>query len=261
MEQARFDTLVKGLASGANRRRVLGGLAGSAAALGLGGLSAYEAVAANKKCKGKNKKRCGGKCVKINKSTKNCGDCGRACASGEVCSHGLTCQDAACLEVTSTDGSVVLADNGGLTLSSDTSGGFGAFDFSVPAGTTFADLSSIQTDFAFDGGSSCGANSPRFAMSFKSISNCFLSVQIKPSLCSAPDSSGSSGEMVGDDTPFDWTSFGSSKFCPQNISTYTQAKAEFGDQEIDELFVVLDSSNGQPQTVTLNPCVKSGGAG
>jgi stigma-specific protein Stig1 len=260
MDGQRFDALVKGLGRDATRRRLIGGLAGSAAALGLGVLATSEADAkpkASKKCKGKNKKRCGGKCTKVKTSTKNCGDCQRQCSSGEICSHGLTCQDAACLAVTATEGNVTLASNGGLTLHSDlATEEFGAFDFEVPDGTTFADLSSIQTDFAFADGSSCGANSPRFTMSFKSISNCFLSVQIKPGLCGAANSSGASGEMVGDDTPFDWTSFGSNKFCPQNISSYTQALATFGSQEIDELFVVLDSSNSQPQTVTLKPCVK-----
>jgi hypothetical protein len=261
VDKARFDALARQLAAGATRRRLLGGLAGGAATLGLGGLATHEADAkpkASKKCKGKNKKKCGGKCVNVNKSTKNCGDCNRACAADEICSHGLTCQDAACLAVISTDGSVDLAANGGLTLHSDTSGGFGAFDFEVPAGTTLADISSIQTDFAFADGSSCGANSPRFAMSFKSIANCFVSAQIKPSLCSDPNATGSSGEMVNDDTPFDWTTYGSSNFCPQNLKSYSEALATFGDQEIDELFVVLDSSNGQAQTVTLNPCVKAG---
>lgn len=98
MDKARFDALTKGLAAGATRRRVLGGLTGGAAILGLGGLAGRETDARKKgkgkgkgqgKCNGQNKKRCGGKCVKVNSNANHCGDCGTSCGKGGACTDGV----------------------------------------------------------------------------------------------------------------------------------------------------------------------------
>jgi hypothetical protein len=261
VEERRFDALAKGLASGATRRRLLGGLAGGAAMFGLGGLAAHEADAKGKgkgKCKGKNKGRCDGKCVRLT-NAKNCGACGRACASDETCSNGIVCQGKSCLAVTTTEGSVALAANGGLTLhSAVTPEDHGSFSFKFPKGATFADLASMELDFEFTDGSVCGAASPRFAVGFKDIPNNFLAAQIPTDLCSDPDQSGSSGNLVGNDTPFVWTNYGSGQGVDNTLKTYSEALTKYGDEIIGDLFVVLDSSNGQPQTVTLKPCVTLG---
>ena len=41
-----------------------------------------------------------------------------------------------------------------------------------------------------------------------------------------------------------------------NIQTYTQALAEYGDEPVESIFLVADSSNGT-QVVVVEPCIKT----
>src|SRR4051794_21899821 len=49
-----------------------------------------------------------------------------------------------------------------VQLRSDSDPGYGGVDFNVPAGTTFADLNSLATDYKFEADDTCGNGSPRF---------------------------------------------------------------------------------------------------
>jgi hypothetical protein len=105
MEPRAFDDLVRHLAVGSPRRRIVGGLAAVVAA----GLTPNAALACKKvgkkcdktkdccdgakcgggecKCKG-SREECGGKCYKLDTDEQHCGACGNACAGGETCCGG-----------------------------------------------------------------------------------------------------------------------------------------------------------------------------
>lgn len=118
MDGSRFDGIVRGLATGATRRRTLLGLGGVLAGL-FGHLGVEEAAAACVKpgklgCKGprngkccdgarcirgnsdhagrcvclRSLKQCGRECVNTQSDPKHCGGCNKRCASGHSCKAG-----------------------------------------------------------------------------------------------------------------------------------------------------------------------------
>ena len=62
------------------------------------------------------------------------------------------------------EASVVPGGNPGnaVKMVSDSAPGYGGVDYAVPAGTTFADLQTLSTDYKFEADDSCGGGSPRF---------------------------------------------------------------------------------------------------
>lgn len=63
------------------------------------------------------------------------------------------------------DAEIVSPGNASLNavqLRSDTDSVYGAVEFVVPSGTTFADLTVLSTDYMFEADDSCGGGSPRF---------------------------------------------------------------------------------------------------
>lgn len=62
------------------------------------------------------------------------------------------------------DAEIVAGGNHGnaVQLRSDATPGWGGIDFDVAAGTTFADLQTLATDYKFETGDTCGGGSPRF---------------------------------------------------------------------------------------------------
>lgn len=204
-----------------------------------------------------NKRLCAGRCVDLTTDADNCGECGRACDGGTVCSNGLTCQPAACLAVTEIENDVRLEDDGGLRLVAASSGPnppyvYGAVGFEVPDNITFADITDITSGFQFISGT-CGAGTPRFCVRFSTRPDCVCAQFPAASGCDDPSSAGSTGNLIGNETPFDWFSLcGSSAV----TNTYSAALAEFGGDTVSEIFLVADSSHGT-QVVVVEPCVKT----
>jgi hypothetical protein len=203
-----------------------------------------------------NKVLCGGQCVDLTTDNDNCGECGRACDNGDVCSNGFTCQPAECLAVTELENDVRLDDDGGLRLVAASSGPnppyvYGAVGFEVPDNITFADISSITSGYQFVSGA-CGAGTPRFCVRFSTRDDCVCGqFPASTTNCEETGSVGNTGNLIGNETPFDWFSLcGSDKV----TNTYADALAEFGDDTVREIFLVADSSNGT-QVVIVEPCI------
>ena len=91
MNANRFDTLTRSVDVGLPRRAALRGLLG----IGLAALftgPGREAAGARKTCKnGKN--RCGKRCVDLQSSRSNCGQCGNQCPDDAVCRDGRCDRD------------------------------------------------------------------------------------------------------------------------------------------------------------------------
>lgn len=196
-----------------------------------------------------NKVLCQGQCVDLKSDTDNCGACGRACSGNEVCSNGFTCQAAACLPVTEIENDVRLADNGGLELVA-AGGVYGAFNFGVPNNTAFSQVSSVISEYEFLSGT-CGAGTPRVCFRFSTRTDCVCGIFPPTSGCNTAGADGSTGNLIGNNTPFDWEALCGSG---AQVRTYDQALAEFGDDIINEIFLVADSSNGT-QDVIVRPCI------
>ena len=201
-----------------------------------------------------NKVLCNGQCVDLTSDPDNCGECGRECDSGEVCSNGFTCQPKACLAVTEIENDVRRDDDGGLRLVAAAAGDpyvYGAVGFEVPENITFADITSITSGYRFLTGT-CGAGTPRFCVRFSTREDCVCGqFPASTTNCDETDSTGNTGNLIGNETPFDWFSLcGSDKV----TNTYSAALAEFGDDKVSEIFLVADSSNGT-QVVIVEPCI------
>lgn len=87
MDERQFDSAVRALAAGANRRTILGGLAA-----GVGGwLAPFTSRVARARqggCEG-GLIDCGGVCVDTSSDPSNCGGCGVACGEGGSCAGGM----------------------------------------------------------------------------------------------------------------------------------------------------------------------------
>jgi hypothetical protein len=194
---------------------------------------------------------CAGECADLDSDTDNCGECGRECDAGEVCSNGFTCQDPDCLPITRTSGDVTLASDGGLRFNALAPSVFGAARIEVPAGTKFGDLASMSSEFEYLNGTDCGAGSPRFVV-FLQNGRCPYGV-FPPSTCGTPNASGNTGEMIGNNTPFEWVD----DLCGGSGSTfYAPILTLYASEPIDRIALVVDDSQGDGgETVILNPCV------
>lgn len=193
---------------------------------------------------------CAGACTNLDTDTDNCGECGRVCAGDDICSNGFTCQDEECFPVVGLSGEAELAANGGITVTAD-GAVFGNIRIGVPAGTTFGDLATMESDFNYASGH-CGAGSPRFVVFLKN-GKCPYG-QFPPTTCNA-GGTGNTGNLIGNETPFDWLD----DLCGgsgQGTNTYSEVLALYSAEEVDRITLVTDSSSG-PAVVTLNPCVTS----
>lgn len=87
------------------------------------------------------------------------------------------------------DATLVHPGNGSLTAvqlrsSSSVSPGYGGIDFNVPAGTTFADIQNLSTDYNFTA-SSCGGGAPRFQINVDGV-NAFVYIGPPPNYINCP---------------------------------------------------------------------------
>lgn len=108
MDDERFDALIQRFGVASTRRSALWGAVGAAAVSSLALPGPEKAQAGKrkkkkKKCRGADKKTCGGKCVSLRSDPKNCGACGNVCAVGKCfngvcnCTGGVDCPQPPCL--------------------------------------------------------------------------------------------------------------------------------------------------------------------
>ena len=98
MDADRFDAVVRGLASDASRRRVLGGVLGVGSAAFMI-LVAQEETTAKRRRKRKKKKApacdgqlCNGECLDVQTDPANCGGCGVVCGLASCVNGACVCQ-------------------------------------------------------------------------------------------------------------------------------------------------------------------------
>ncbi len=76
-------------------------------------------------------------------------------------------------------------------LRSDATPGFGGVDYDIPAGTTFAQFTTLATDYKFEADDTCGGGSPRFQINVVSPSgtdtgNIFVYIGPPPAYTACP---------------------------------------------------------------------------
>jgi hypothetical protein len=194
---------------------------------------------------------CSGTCVQTDTDVNNCGECGRTCSGGDICSNGLACQAATCLPVTGFEDDVSLAEDGGLTATTTGLANQAAIILAdIPAGTTFGDLASMQSDFDFTLGH-CGAGQPRFVVRLQN-GRCPYAA-FPPATCNTDGAQGSTGELINNEEPFVWND----NLCGGSgnlTNLYSEVLALYENEPVARIELVVDTSSGE-NTVTLSPCV------
>jgi len=281
MDGQRFDHLTRALAAGGSRRRVLKGLAAAAAAL-IGTRGSRRAAAQT--CSGYGRVCASTRCCSTPGATCTCypnGQCRCICpqgsslaagqcvcsATGEApcgtacCAAGTFCLDAAtgtCQAIGASCLTYSLSGDatpttGGVLIRSDADPGTGGVAFNLPAGTTFADISSLLTSYTFEADDTCTNGSPRFQLATAS-GNIFVSIGPSPSftVCTT-----GSEDAVGNN---DACRFDTSQLAPgTQCNTYAGTLAAFGAVAITGIELLVDAgyafSDGE-QAVVVDPCVQ-----
>jgi hypothetical protein len=153
----------------------------------------------------------------------------------------------------SLQGGATVTPSGAVQLTSDltdtsTTNDASSIIFTMPAGTTFADLTTLSTDFNPTVGSpaagattplGCGGGSPRFSITLASGKNVFVFLGPSPNFNSCTlNTWQSSGNLIGnnDTGRYDTGQVGGSA-----SSTYTQALALVGSQQVTSISLVVDA--------------------
>lgn len=274
MDGERFDRLTRGMLNGASRRNLLAGLLGGAATTVVGAELLEAKKGGNGKSRGKGRGRGNGgngngngnggnednvvicHCPPGNPENCHTIRVGSKAARAHLRNHPGDsegpCDDDGqdqCLPVTDTLGNAEPASGGGFQLTTEGTLGSGNLVFDVPEGTTFGELSSLQSTFDFAEGT-CAAGSPRFVV-FLENGRCPYAAFPPGGDCA--DGEGSTGELVGNDTPFVWND----NLCGgtgNTTSTYTQVLGFYEDEPIDRIELVVDESGGETD-VTVDPCI------
>lgn len=131
-----------------------------------------------------------------------------------------------------------------VQIRSDATPGYGGIDFEVPAGTTFADLDQISTDFKIEADDFCVGGSPRFQIALDSDGdgdfdgNIFL--YFGPDSAGAPCVPGTwqnTGDFLDASRLVDATQLGGAFYEP-----YALALAAYGSYDVLGISVVVDAS-------------------
>ena len=129
------------------------------------------------------------------------------------------------------DGHVTLVSN----VADPTVADFSGIDFEVPAGTTFADLTALSTDFNVTD-DDCRAGSPRFQINVGG-KNVFVYLGPTPNFTGCPAGWTNSGNLIAStDARFDLTQLGGPFY-----GTYADAVALLGSQVVTGIQLVVDS--------------------
>lgn len=141
------------------------------------------------------------------------------------------------------------ASNRAVEISSDTdTGDFGGIDFVVPAGTTFAELETLSTDYKPAPGDLCAGGSPRFAIGLDSDEDgevdgyifSYFGAESGGAPC-VPGVWQNTGDQLEVNRLVDATQLGGLFYEP-----YATALATYGEYTVLEVFIVTDGSWTQP---------------
>lgn len=139
-----------------------------------------------------------------------------------------------------------------ITLVTTCPATYGAFSVVTKAGLTFAEITSITTDYVFGLGS-CGAGTPRVCVTFTDESSCVCGQF--PALFTGCDAGGAGHiEFIGNNIPGDWFALCAAPLGP--VNTYAEALALYGSKHVDIVFAVADESHGEQAVTLTNFCVK-----
>lgn len=141
-------------------------------------------------------------------------------------------------------------------LRSDASPGYGGVDFTVPSGTTFADLNSLSSDYMFESDDSCGGGSPRFQVNVDNgagdSGNIFVYLGPAPSYTGCPSGVWtSSGDLLEGVNPVDTSQLDAGAF----YDPYATALTKYGTYSVTGIQLVADASwafSDSEQTVLVD---------
>ncbi|HET7339692.1 MAG TPA: hypothetical protein VFK22_09095 [Candidatus Dormibacteraeota bacterium] len=129
-------------------------------------------------------------------------------------------------------------------------GGFGGIFFPLPAGTTFADLQSLGTDFMVTQGD-CGTGAPRFSINFTSTTNAFVYLGPAPNFSGCTlDTWSSSGNLLSGTNTIDTSQLGGTFY-----DSFAHAYSTYGSMPITGIDLVVDAGafvTGGTQTVVVD---------
>jgi hypothetical protein len=138
-------------------------------------------------------------------------------------------------------------------LTNATSGDdFSGISFALPAGTTFAQLTQLSTEFDPTVGG-CGGGSPRFTLHLQSGKNVFVYLGPSPSFTGcALNTWQSSGNLIGNNDTGRYDT--SQVMAGTQSNTYSGALTLIGSQQVTSIDLVVDSGwffNPKTQTVLV----------
>jgi hypothetical protein len=143
-----------------------------------------------------------------------------------------------------------------VQLRSDTDSTYGLIDFTVPAGTTFANLATLSTDYMFEADDSCGGGSPRFQIGVDSgagvTGNIFVYIGPAPNFTGcAAGVWANTGDLLEGDLLVDTAQIGGSQ-----TDTYSSAVTAFGTYTVTSVQLVADAgwffTDDSEQTVIVD---------
>jgi hypothetical protein len=157
------------------------------------------------------------------------------------------------------EASIVSGGNPGnaVKLTSDSDPGYGGIDYTVPSGTTFADLQTLSTDYKFENDDSCGGGSPRFQVAVEDpVSGDTGNIQVY--LGTAPNYTNcpagvwtNTGDLLEGVNPIDTTQLNGGAF----YDPYATALTKYGGYNVTGVQLVADAgwffSDGE-QTVLID---------
>jgi hypothetical protein len=143
-----------------------------------------------------------------------------------------------------------------VQLVSDADPGYGAVDYHVASGTTFAELEALSTDYRFEADDSCAGGAPRFSMGLSDqdsgdSGNIFVYLGDAPNYTNCPAGVWTnSGDLLGSE-PLDTTQLDGGTF----YDSYADALAKYGSYEVTSLQLVTDAgwaAQDGEQTVSID---------
>ena len=127
--------------------------------------------------------------------------------------------------------------------------GFGGIFFSLPAGTTFANLQSLGTDFMVTQGD-CGVGAPRFSINFSSGANAFVYIGPPPNFTHCPPGWNTTGNLLSGGNTIDTSQLGGAFY-----DSLAHAYGAYGAMTITGIDLVVDAGafiTGGTQTVVVD---------
>ncbi|MDO8529786.1 MAG: hypothetical protein Q7S10_00015 [bacterium] len=132
----------------------------------------------------------------------------------------------------------------GVHLTSDSSPGFAGIDYGIESGTTFADISTLSTDYRFESDDSCAGGSPRFQVELASpdnsdTGNVFVYLGPPPSYTNCPSGVWlNTGDLLEGANPVDTSQLNGGTF----YDPYAAALTKYGSYTVTGIQLVADAS-------------------